>query len=79
VKAVSGAHGPTVYAAERRERAEVWLDDLRWHRHMCKESRFRWTGATGTLTPAGLERRVADARQLRGEPGDPRPIPAQLF
>jgi hypothetical protein len=223
---VSSAHGPTVYAAERRERAAVWLDDLRWHRHMFKESRFRWTGehvmsivtrntggqldftslhhlellerwrgeladyshqgrlamaaplrtahdtlpsweqlaehlrlsvvdckatvwvavgeppeartnvnvervlrrlpfsnpliqiweltqlwrmyeaagavfedticdlieelrgregidalvqATGTLTPAGLDGRVADARQLRGEPGDPRRIPAQVF
>ncbi len=31
-------------AAERWARAEVWLDDLAWHEHMYKESRFRWTG-----------------------------------
>jgi hypothetical protein len=31
-------------AGERQRRAELWLDDLQWHRHMFKESRFRWTG-----------------------------------
>lgn len=30
-------------AADRRERAELWVDDLRWHRKMFQDSRFRWT------------------------------------
>lgn len=28
----------------RAQRAELWLDDLRWHRSMFRQSRFRWTG-----------------------------------
>lgn len=41
---VSIALPSTAAAAERRARAEQWLDDLAWHKHMFKQSRFRWTG-----------------------------------
>jgi len=32
--------------------ASLWLDDLRWHKKMYRESRFRWTGqdAVGIVT-----------------------------
>ncbi len=29
---------------QRRARDELWLDDLRWHKHMFQQSRFQWTG-----------------------------------
>ena len=28
----------------RGQRAELWLDDLVWHKRMFRQSRFRWTG-----------------------------------
>jgi hypothetical protein len=31
-------------AARARERAELWLDDLAWHKQMFRQSRFQWTG-----------------------------------
>lgn len=32
-------------AGQRRAaRSALWLDDLRWHKHMFRQSRFQWTG-----------------------------------
>lgn len=28
----------------RAERSTLWLDDLRWHKQMFRQSRFQWTG-----------------------------------
>lgn len=30
--------------AERDRLTVLWLDDLRWHKHMFRQSRFQWTG-----------------------------------
>jgi hypothetical protein len=31
-------------AVARRERGALWLDDLGWHKHMFRRSRFQWAG-----------------------------------
>lgn len=33
-----------VSPGERERRGALWLDDLRWHKHMFRQSRFQWTG-----------------------------------
>lgn len=30
--------------ADRNHLTALWLDDLRWHKHMFRQSRFQWTG-----------------------------------
>ena len=39
------AVGAAASAAElRAARSALWLDDLRWHKQMFRQSRFQWTG-----------------------------------
>lgn len=56
-------------AAELREaRSALWLDDLRWHKQMFRQSRFQWTGehAVDIITRhTGGQVEFTDVRHLR--------------
>lgn len=62
------ARAPQAAGTARVKRSALWLDDLRWHKQMFRQSRFQWTGehAVDIITRStGGQVEFTDVRHLR--------------